>query len=54
MNKSDAELAHKRLIGISWLIGVCFFNTVPLLIISVLANLGSVRSSFLAFVKFPF
>lgn len=42
MNKSDAELAHKRLIGIIWLVAVCFFNTVPLLVISFLANLDSV------------
>jgi hypothetical protein len=42
MNKSDAELAHKRLMGIIWLVGVCFFNTVPLLVISFLANLDSV------------
>src|SRR6266498_2019241 len=43
MSKSEGELAHKRLIGIIWLIGVCFFNTVPLLVISFLANLDSVR-----------
>jgi hypothetical protein len=42
ITKSDAELAHKRLIGICWLFAVCFINTVPLLVISVLANLGSV------------
>ena len=42
INKSDAELAHKRLMGIIWLVAVCFFNTVPLLIISFLANLDSV------------
>jgi len=43
MNRSDAELAHKRLLGFLWLVTVCFFNTVPLFIISVLANLDSVR-----------
>ena len=43
MNRSDAELAHKRLLGFVWLLAVCFFNTVPLFIISVLANLDSVR-----------
>jgi len=42
MNRSDAELAHKRLLGFVWLLVVCFFNTVPLFIISVLANLDSV------------
>jgi len=48
MNRSDAELAHKRLLGFLWLVTVCFFNTVPLFVISILANLDSVRcSSFL-------
>ncbi|KAJ7188676.1 hypothetical protein C8R46DRAFT_27864 [Mycena filopes] len=41
MNKSDGELARKRMMGFIWLAVVCFFNTVPLLIISVLANLAS-------------
>ncbi|KIM40329.1 hypothetical protein M413DRAFT_73699 [Hebeloma cylindrosporum] len=44
MNNSDAELARKRLLGFVWLFAVCFFNTVPLFIISVLANLDSVRT----------
>src|SRR5436853_180455 len=43
MNNSDAELARRRLLGFVWLFFVCFFNTVPLFIISVLANLDSVR-----------
>lgn len=42
MNKSDAELARKRLVGFWWLVLVCFFNTVPLFIISILSNLDSV------------
>ncbi|KAJ7782689.1 hypothetical protein B0H16DRAFT_464722 [Mycena metata] len=41
MTKSDAELASKRMMGFIWLAVVCFFNAVPLLIISVLANLAS-------------
>ncbi|KAJ7039027.1 hypothetical protein C8F04DRAFT_1179016 [Mycena alexandri] len=41
MTKSDGELARKRMMGFIWLAVVCFFNTVPLLIISVLANLAS-------------
>ena len=49
ITKSDAELAHKRLIGICWLFAVCFINTVPLLVISVLANLGSVCQLFGSF-----
>ena len=43
MDKTDAELAHKRLLGFIWLSLVCFFNTAPLFLISVLANLDSVR-----------
>ena len=42
MAKTDAELAHKRLLGFIWLSFVCFFNTAPLFVISVLANLDSV------------
>ncbi|KXN87495.1 hypothetical protein AN958_08800 [Leucoagaricus sp. SymC.cos] len=44
MNKSDGELARKKMIGFLWLCLVCFINTVPLFIISVLANLDSLRS----------
>jgi hypothetical protein len=44
MNQSDAELFRKKTLGFLWLVGVCFFNTVPLFIISVLANLGPVSS----------
>ncbi|KAG6920196.1 hypothetical protein DXG01_004965 [Tephrocybe rancida] len=43
MNKSEGELFRKRAIGFVWLAVVCFFNTVPLFIISVLANLESLR-----------
>lgn len=42
MNKSDLELARKKTIGFWFLVLVCFFNTVPLFVISVLANLSSV------------
>ncbi|KAK2463127.1 hypothetical protein APHAL10511_004782 [Amanita phalloides] len=41
MNKSDIEIARKRMVGFWWLALVCFFNTVPLFVISVLANLSS-------------
>ncbi|KAF9047436.1 hypothetical protein BJ165DRAFT_1102024 [Panaeolus papilionaceus] len=43
MNCTDAELARKRLLGFIWLSFVCFFNTVPLLVISFLANLNQIR-----------
>ena len=42
MSKSDIELARKKTIGFWFLALVCFFNTVPLFVISVLANLSSV------------
>lgn len=45
MNKTDGELARKKTIGFLWLCLVCFFNTVPLFIISILANLDSVQST---------
>lgn len=44
MNKSDGELARKRLLGFMWLAVVCFFNTIPVFIISILANLDSIRA----------
>jgi hypothetical protein len=47
MNKTDGQLAHKKTIGFLWLVLVCFVNTVPLFIISVLANLDSVSVVFL-------
>ncbi|KAG6861116.1 hypothetical protein C0995_003845 [Termitomyces sp. Mi166 len=43
MNKSPRELYHKKTIGFLWLAAVCFFNTVPLFVISVLANLETIR-----------
>ena len=43
MNKSDIEIARKKAIGFWFLALVCFFNTVPLFVISVLANLTAVR-----------
>ena len=46
LNKSTAELARNRTIGWAILILVCFVNTIPLLIISILANLASVRPAF--------
>lgn len=45
---SKSEIRSKQTIGWLWLIAVCAFNTVPLLIISILANLSSLT----AFVPF--
>lgn len=39
---SESARARQQLMGWLWLALVCFFNTVPLLIISLLANLSSV------------
>ncbi|THV05142.1 DUF221-domain-containing protein [Dendrothele bispora CBS 962.96] len=44
MNKSSGELRGKRTIGFLWLCLVCFFNTLPLFIISVLANLEQIKT----------
>ncbi|KAJ7668651.1 hypothetical protein DFH06DRAFT_942076, partial [Mycena polygramma] len=44
MNKSDGEIARKRMLGFIWLAVVAFFNTVPLFAISILANLASLTA----------
>ena len=44
LNQSSAALARKKTIGWSFLFAVCFFNTLPLFIISILANLASLTS----------
>lgn len=44
LNKSSTEINGKRMTGWIFLILVCFFNTVPLFIISILANLASLTS----------
>ncbi|KAF9071637.1 hypothetical protein BDP27DRAFT_1218654 [Rhodocollybia butyracea] len=44
MNRAPAEIRTKRMVGFLWLAFVCFFNTVPLFIISVLANLSSIQA----------
>lgn len=43
----DAALASKKTMGWVYLAVVCFFNTIPLLVVSFLANLASVRLSVL-------
>ncbi|KAF7351143.1 DUF221-domain-containing protein [Mycena sanguinolenta] len=50
MTKSDGEIARKRMMGFVWLAVVCFFNTVPLFAISILANLAAL-TSFVNFLK---
>jgi hypothetical protein len=42
MNKTDTQLFRKRTVGFFYLALVCFFNTAPLFVLSVLANLNSV------------
>ncbi|TRM69100.1 hypothetical protein BD626DRAFT_472925 [Schizophyllum amplum] len=44
MNMTDGERARKQTIGSLILVVVCFFNTVPLFIISILANLSSLTT----------
>ncbi|ETW74884.1 hypothetical protein HETIRDRAFT_482685 [Heterobasidion irregulare TC 32-1] len=44
LNKSDGEILRKKTMGWIWLVVVCFFNTVPLFVISILANLSSLTS----------
>lgn len=44
MHLTDSTIFSKKFIGYIWLALVCTFNTVPLLVISVLANLSTVRS----------
>jgi hypothetical protein len=43
LNKTPAEIIRNRVIGFLFLVVVCFFNTIPLFIISILANLTSVQ-----------
>ncbi|KAH9944775.1 DUF221-domain-containing protein [Amylocystis lapponica] len=44
LSRSKAELAQRKTTGWTILIAVCFFNTIPLLIISILANLASLTA----------
>jgi len=44
MHKTPSEIRAKRTIGFLWLALVCFFNTVPLFVISVLANLDQIKT----------
>lgn len=44
LNKSPGEIARKQTMGWIWLFLVCFINTVPLFIISILANLSSLTA----------
>ncbi|KAI8968836.1 DUF221-domain-containing protein [Trametes punicea] len=44
LGKSPSEIRRKQTMGWIWLNAVCAFNTVPLLIISILANLTSLTA----------
>ncbi|OCB91034.1 DUF221-domain-containing protein [Sanghuangporus baumii] len=44
LNKSDVTIARKKTMGWVYLFVVCFFNTIPLLIVSFLANLASLTT----------
>jgi hypothetical protein len=44
MSKSQSELARKKLVGFVILGVICFFNTIPLFVISILANLASLAT----------
>lgn len=50
ITKSPGEVARLRMIGFLLLAVVCFFNTVPLFAISVLANLSAI-SAYVGFLK---
>ncbi|KAG1760603.1 hypothetical protein EDD22DRAFT_1043847 [Suillus occidentalis] len=43
-NKSTSELIRNKFFGSLFLVLVCFFNTIPLFIISILANLSSISA----------
>ena len=45
MDKTDTQIMRKKTVGFFYLALVCFFNTAPLFVLSVLANLNSVRPS---------
>ncbi|KAH8087807.1 DUF221-domain-containing protein [Cristinia sonorae] len=44
LNRSKAEIRGKQMTGWIFIILVCFFNTVPLFVISILANLASLTT----------
>ena len=46
MDKTPGELARKKTVGVVWLCFVCFFNTLPLFVVSALANLDGVSTHF--------
>jgi len=58
LSMSASELAGKKTMGWIYLVLVAFFNTIPLFIISIFANLSSVRAMYrqnmLALTKFDF
>ncbi|KAH9942140.1 uncharacterized protein BXZ73DRAFT_97565 [Epithele typhae] len=44
LGRTQAEIRRAQTMGWLWLIAICAFNTIPLLIISVLANLASITA----------
>ncbi|KIJ65940.1 hypothetical protein HYDPIDRAFT_87248 [Hydnomerulius pinastri MD-312] len=44
LNKSPVELYRNKFLGFLVLVLVCFFNTIPLFVISILANLSSISA----------
>jgi len=46
LNLGAGELAGKRTMGWVYLVLVAFLNTIPLFILSILANLSSVSTSY--------
>jgi hypothetical protein len=42
MNKSDAAIRRKKMIGFWWLAVVCFLSLIPLFLVAILANLNAV------------
>ncbi|KAL0955754.1 hypothetical protein HGRIS_001969 [Hohenbuehelia grisea] len=45
MNKTDAAIARKRLVGFWWLAVLCFFSLIPLFVVAILANIDAFRAT---------
>ncbi|PBK74192.1 DUF221-domain-containing protein [Armillaria solidipes] len=43
MNRSDAAITRRKLIGFLWMAVICFFSLIPVFFVSALANLDAVR-----------
>ncbi len=42
MNRSDAAIARRKLVGFLWMAVICFFSLIPVFFVSALANLDAV------------